>query len=156
LIQGAPAEARAKRIGIDWQEYRMSHESVSSEQPDFTLGPIAQFAIKTGIVAAACFMFFVMAVTYLDSLVDARVAQFQSALRPAIQQFQSATQLSSRDFWAKLEGELEDQASPRRDLSPAKKKKILTEIGIVSDRWRPFVMDVIAAITGDAGKPNPR
>ena len=38
------------------------------------------------------------------------------------------------------------------DLSPEKKQKILSQIKIVSDRWRPFLTEAAAAIEGESKK----
>jgi hypothetical protein len=43
-------------------------------------------------------------------------------------------------------------ADPRTDLSPEKKQKILSQIKIVSDRWRPFLTEAAAAIEGESKK----
>lgn len=118
---------------------------------------IAQFAVKTGIVAAACFLVFVFTVMYLDSVIDSRVEQFRSATKLVWTKLEaagtSATKLGGRDFWTKLERELDNQASPAADLPAAKKKKILAEIRVVADRWRPFVKEALSAITGETEKP---
>ena len=51
----------------------------------------------------------------------------------------TATSLGGRQFWTKLESELDKLADPRTDLPPEKKAKILSQIKAISDRWRPFL-----------------
>jgi hypothetical protein len=112
---------------------------------DMRLGPIGQFAVKTVIVAGAIVVSAWIMLDFLDDFADRRMQQFESTLR-------SATSLGGRQFWSKLEGQLDQLADPRSDMSPEKKQKILTQIKVISDRWRPFVMDAAASIEGDPNK----
>jgi hypothetical protein len=107
------------------------------------LGPIGQFAVKTAIVSAAIMWCGLIAFDYLDDMISRRMEQLEVALRPV------AT-IGGKQFWTKLEEELDKQADPRADLSSEKKQKILSQIKIVADRWRPFLMEASSAITGDS------
>jgi hypothetical protein len=121
------------------------------EQPKLKHSSIGQFAIKTGIVVTGAFLFFVLAINYLDSVIDARVEQFQFAVGEL-----KNTKIGGRELLAKLEGQLENQAKPTADLPPEKKQKIIEQIRTVSDRWRPFVKDAFSAVIGEAANPPTR
>ena len=84
----------------------------------------------------------------LDDFADRRMQQLQQALR-------SATSLGGRQFWTKLENELDALADPRSDLSMEKKQKVLTQIRAISDRWRPFLLEASSAIEGQTPAAGP-
>jgi hypothetical protein len=52
-----------------------------------------------------------------------------------------------------VEAELDKQADPGSDLSSEKKQKILSQIRIVADRWRPFLMEASSAISRKPKQP---
>jgi hypothetical protein len=112
---------------------------------DSGLGPIGVFLIKTVIVSVAIVMSAWIMLGVLDDFATRRMQQLEQTLR-------TATSLGGRQFWTKLEGELDKLADGRTDLPPEKKAKILAQIKAVSDRWRPFLTEVAAAIEGDANK----
>ena len=111
------------------------------------LGPIGLFLIKTVIVSVAIVLSAWILLDVLDGFATRRMEQLERTVR-------TATSIGGRQFWGKLEGELDKLADPRMDLPPEKKEKILSQIRAVSDRWRPFLLDAAAAIEGDA--PNPK
>jgi hypothetical protein len=111
----------------------------TSQATDMRLGPIGQFLIKTVIVAAWIML------DVLDDFADRRMQQFERT-------FRSATSIGGRPFWTKLEHQLDELADPKSDIPPEKKQKILAQIKVLSDRWRPFVLEAAASIEGDANK----
>src|SRR5262245_32162099 len=59
------------------------------------------------------------------------------------------TDVGGNAFWTKVEDELERLA--RGDgVSPQKKQKIVSDVRAISDRWRPFILEVTAAVNGQA------
>jgi hypothetical protein len=62
-----------------------------------------------------------------------------------IQSIRESTHLGGREFWTRVEKTLSDLADPKSEMPPAKKAKILSDIKIVSERWRPFVEAVLPA-----------
>jgi hypothetical protein len=120
-----------------------TRDEATSPAADMRLGPIGQFAVKTVIIAAAIV---VSAWIMLDDFADRRMQQIERSLR-------SATSLGGRQFWAKLENQLDQLADPKSDLPPEKKAKILAQIKVVADRWRPLLLEAAAAVEGDASKP---
>jgi hypothetical protein len=117
-----------------------------SESVDSGLGPIGLFLIKTVIVSVAIVLSAWILLGVLDDFVTRRMEQVERTVR-------AATSIGGRQFWTKLEAELDKLADPRMDLPPEKKAKILSQIRAVSDRWRPFLTEAAAAIEGDASKP---
>jgi hypothetical protein len=118
----------------------------AKSQADMRLGPIGQFAVKTVIVAGAIVVSMWIMLDVLDDFADRRMQQFERTLR-------SATSLGGRQFWTKLENQLEQLADPKSDIPAEKKQKILAQIKVISDRWRPFLMEAGAAIEGETKQP---
>ena len=117
-----------------------------SQAVELRLGPIGQFALKTAIVAVAIVLSAWVMLDVLDGFATRRMQQLETTIR-------SATVIGGRQFWTRLEDELDKLADPRADISPEKKRKILSQIKVISDRWRPFLSEVASSITGDAGQP---
>jgi hypothetical protein len=107
---------------------------------------IAQFAIKTVIVCAAIVVSSIIMLDYLDDYVSRRMEQVEATIKPL-------TSLGGRQFWTKLERALEQQADPASDVSPEKKRKILAQIKVISDRWRPFLNEAATSIAGESNPP---
>ena len=122
-----------------------STEESPSQAVELRLGPIAQFALKTAIVAVAIVLSAWIMLDVLEGFVTRRMEQLETTIR-------SATVIGGRQFWTKLEEELDKIADPRTDISPEKKRKILSQITVISDRWRPFLSEAAASIAGDAGQ----
>lgn len=112
---------------------------------DAGLGPIGLFLIKTVIVSAAIVLSAWILLDVLDGFATRRMQQLEQTIR-------TATSLGGRQFWTKLEGELDKLADGRTDIPPEKKAKILSQIKAVSDRWRPFLQEATATIEGEANK----
>jgi hypothetical protein len=117
----------------------------TSESTESGLGPIGRFLIKTVIVCAAIVVSGWILLDLLDDFATRRMEQLEQTVR-------AATSLGGHRFWTKLESELDRLADPRADLSPEKKQKILSQIKVVSDRWRPFIEEAAAAIEGEPKK----
>jgi hypothetical protein len=102
-----------------------------STQPEPSAGgPIKLFAIKVAIIVFAIFM----VVSYIDIITQQNIADIRA----------SVGHVGGRQFWTKLERALDDQADPKSDLTPEKKRKLLADIKAISDRWRPFIEEALA------------
>ena len=110
------------------------------------LGPISQFAIKTMIVSLAIVVSGWFVLDFLDDFATRRMEQLERTVR-------SATAIGGRQFWTRLEQELDKLADPETDISSERKQKILSQIKVISDRWRPFVLEAASTIAGDSNKP---
>ena len=120
-------------------------EGSPSQAVELRLRPIGQFALKTAIVAVAIVLSAWIMLDVLEGFVTRRMEQLETTIR-------SATVIGGRQFWTKLEEELDKIADPRTDISPEKKRKILSQIKVISDRWRPFLSEAAESIAGDAGQ----
>jgi len=141
----APAVIRTSEREITEMSMEAAERPIS-QTVELRLGPIGQFAIKTAIVAAAIVLSGWILLDVLDGFVNRRMQQLEVTIR-------SATAVGGRDFWTRLEQELDKQADPRADISPEKKRKILAQIKVISDRWRPFLSEAAASIAGEPSPP---
>jgi hypothetical protein len=121
-------------------------DETTSRPAEGSLGPIGQFLIKTVIVAAAIVVSAWILLDILDDFADRRMQQVQQTM-------QSYTKLGGRQFWTKLENQLDQLADPKSDLPPEKKAKILAQIKVVADRWGPFLRQAASSIEGASSKP---
>jgi hypothetical protein len=124
----------------------METTTETTPQAEMRMGPIGHFLVKTVIIAGAILVSAWIMLDLLDDFADRRMQQFERTLR-------SATSLGGRQFWTKLENQLAELADPRADIPPEKKQKILGEIKVISDRWRPFLMEAAAAVEGETKQP---
>jgi hypothetical protein len=115
-------------------------EPAAQAAANSTLGPLGQFVFKTAIVAGAILLSAWIMLDMLDDFATRRMQQLDTTIRSAF---------GGRQFWTKLEDELDRLADPRNDLSPEKKQKILSQIKIISTRWRPFLVETRASILGE-------
>ena len=65
---------------------------------------------------------------------------------------QQYTKVGGAQFWAKVDGELERGTDPAHEIPPEKKKKLLSQIHVLVERWRPFVAE-IAPLFADFHSP---
>jgi hypothetical protein len=109
--------------------------------------PITVFAIKTAIVAAACVLSIVAIASYIDAIVESRIDQItQSVVLPGT--------IGGHDFWIKVEKALDEEANPKHDMPPERRKKILADIRVISDRWRPFIAEAFGQRTDEQPPTN--
>jgi hypothetical protein len=102
--------------------------------------PIRHFLLKTMIVCGAIIACGWIMINLLDDFVTRRIEQLEG------------TVIGGNRFWTKVESGLDRLADPRTDLTPEKKQKILSQIKVISDRWRPFLVEAASAIEGDSKK----
>jgi hypothetical protein len=104
---------------------------------------VGQFAVKTMIVAAAVVVSTWIMLDVLDAFADRRMQQLEQMLR-------ATTSLGGRQFWTNIENQLDALADPKSDLPPDRRQKILANVKVVSDRWRPFMREAASAIDSPA------
>ncbi len=102
------------------QELVMTPPSQSRNRLSAT---VVMFAIKSAIVAGVI----IGTISITTSLIVDRVAEASRAY-------------SGGRFWTNLETRLASQASSA-EMPEAQKQKILADIRVVADRWRPFVIE---------------
>jgi hypothetical protein len=122
-----------------------STEKQTLQTVELRLGAMGQFTLKIAIVSVAIVLSGWIIVNILDDFASRRMQELDATIR-------SAAVIGGRGFWTKLEEELDKGADPRMDISPEKKRKILSQIRIISDRWRPFLAEAASSIAGEANQ----
>jgi hypothetical protein len=110
-------------------------ERVRAESRGSRSGGIGQFTIKAVILIALLTLTGWVA----SDILSTRIENVIDKTRFALQE----TKVGGAQFWTKLESDLERAASPASDLSEDKKKKLLSSIRAIVDRWRPFVTEAL-------------
>jgi len=115
-------------------------------------GGVGQFAIKACIVAAVISISTMFVANWIIDTAEFAIRRTANDLRSQFQdlrsQYQGGGSIGGRPFWTAVEHEIEQAASPERDLPPEKKQKLLDELHTIGARWRPF----IDALSGDTQK----
>jgi len=102
-------------------------------------GSLLQFALKACIVAAIVSLSTVFVV---NLVVDNIREQFGKT--------------GGRQFWTKLENDLDRAADPESDLPPEQKQRLINDIHVIVARWRPFLDAVITELQKpSAPEPKP-
>jgi hypothetical protein len=109
---------------------------------------IKQFIIKTAIVSGAIILTFAGSLWIADGYVQGYLEQLQSTIQTT-----SQVKIGGHQFWSKIEDELDKQADPGSDLTPETKQKLLADIRILADRWRPFIQAALSVVPKDATEP---
>ncbi len=117
----------------------MESEATTVVQQRESGAPIITFLIKTVIIVAAI----IGILSYINSLAEERIVQVKETFG----------HVGGRAFWAKLEDQLDSLADPKSDIKPEKKEKILKQIRIISERWRPFLNEAMGPISERPNKP---
>jgi hypothetical protein len=105
---------------------------------------------------------FVLKAVIVIGLIVGTVALSTALLLPKIERvvvdaqarMQQLIRVGGPQFWAKVERELERAAEPTRDLTPEQKHRLLSQIRVIVERWRPFMAE-IAPLFEDFEKPAP-
>ena len=119
-------------------------EIVVERRPASSLALFAAKAVMVGIVAVISLL--VVGNIFADkiaSLVDERMLTIERRINAMM-----PTQVGGTGIVAIVERELERAASPRADLPPEVRQKIISDLRIVADKWRPFFVEASAAIIG--------
>jgi hypothetical protein len=69
-------------------------------------------------------------------LVAPRIERVVENTEAKMQQY---TKVGGAQFWEKLERELGRAADPAYEIPPEKKRKLLSHIHVLVERWRPFM-----------------
>jgi len=73
-------------------------------------------------------------------------------LSVALRVMQQYIKVGGAQFWEKLERELGRAADPAYEIPPEKKRKLLSQIHVLVERWRPFMAE-IAPLFADFQRP---
>jgi len=110
-------------------------------------GGLGQFALKALIIIGLIAGAFVLSA----ALVAPRIERLVENTEAKMQQY---TKLGGAQFWAKVEGELERAAEPAHDIPPEKKRKLLSQIHVLVERWRPFMAEIAPLFADFQGPPS--
>jgi hypothetical protein len=100
-----------------------------------TEGGIGQFALKAAIVIGLIAGTAVISAALLLPKIERIIVNAQARV-------QQLTKFGGHEFWTKAERELARAAEPTSDLTPEQKRRILSQINVIVERWRPFVAEI--------------
>ncbi len=121
-------------------------ETGTGDSPETPRSDIAQFAIKTCIVAAAISVCTLFVSTWIIETIEDSTSRTIDQIRA---QLLPHGPIGGSQFWSKIEKGLDDAAEPDPDFPPEKKQKLLNDVHVIIARWRPF----IDAIRDEMQKP---
>jgi len=108
-------------------------------------GGLGQFTLKAlimiGLIAGA----FILSAALLAPRIERIVENTEAKM-------QQYTKVGGAQFWEKLERELGRAADPAYEIPPEKKRKLLSQIHVLVERWRPFMTE-IAPLFADFQRP---
>jgi hypothetical protein len=118
--------------GLDDLEVRHYNVGSASQRRHSELG---QFTLKAliiiGLIAGAFILSAVLLVPRIERIVENTEAKMQQY-----------TKVGGAQFWEKLERELGRAADPAYEIPPEKKRKLLSQIHVLVERWRPFMAEI--------------
>ena len=108
-------------------------------------GGLGQFTLKAlimiGLIAGA----FILSAALLAPRIERIVENTEAKM-------QQYTKVGGAQFWEKLERELGRAADPAYEIPPEKKRKLLSQIHVLVERWRPFMAET-APLFADFQRP---
>src|SRR5262249_51277254 len=108
-------------------------------------GGLGQFTLKALIVIGLIAGASVLSTVLLASRIERIVANTEAKM-------QQYTKIGGAQFWEKLERELGRASDPAYEIPPEKKRKLLSQIHVLVERWRPFMAE-IAPLFADFQRP---
>jgi len=96
---------------------------------------ITPFIIKTCVVAAVVTACTIFVTDWIIGSVEESMARSMRSVQQTVQQ----TSIGGRKFWTRVEEELDRAASPASDLSAERKQKLINNVRILAERWRPLI-----------------
>src|SRR5215813_12823760 len=96
-------------------------------------GGLGQFTLKALIVIGLIAGASILSTVLLASRIERIVANTEAKM-------QQYTKIGGAQFWAKVEGQLEQLAA--RDMPEEQKRKLLSQIHVLVERWRPFATEI--------------
>jgi len=146
-LDGLEVKKKALRADLAAFADLKSYSARTQESQSVRWADIGQFAIKAGIVFALLFVMTMYLAIQAQQIVDSAAYKVQAS-------FEQFVTRGGGGFWLKVERELERLANPVNDLPEDKRQKLLTDIRIIVERWRPFVSEA-SAIFAAKSRPDP-
>jgi hypothetical protein len=106
---------------------------------------LAQFTLKALIIVGLIAGTFILSAALLAPRIERIVENTEAKM-------QQYTKVGGAQFWEKLERELGRAADPAYEIPPEKKRKLLLQIHVLVERWRPFMAE-IAPLFADFQRP---
>jgi hypothetical protein len=120
------------------------HYNVGSA-PQRRHSELGQFTLKALIIIGLIAGAFLLSA----ALLAPRIERFVENIEAKMQQY---TKVGGPQFWEKLERELGRAADPANDIPSEKKRKLLSQVHVLVERWRPFMAE-IAPLFADFQRP---
>ena len=124
---------------LEVREYAVSRPSPRGH------GGLGQFTLKALIIIGLIAGAFVLSAALLAPRIERIVENTEAKM-------QQYTKVGGAQFWEKLERELGRAADPAYEIPPEKKRKLLSQIHVLVERWRPFMAE-IAPLFADFQRP---
>jgi hypothetical protein len=124
---------------LEVREYAVPHASPRGH------GGLGQFTLKALIIIGLIAGAFVLSAALLAPRIERIVENTEAKM-------QQYTKVGGAQFWEKLERELGRAADPAYEIPPEKKRKLLSQIHVLVERWRPFMTE-IAPLFADFQRP---
>jgi hypothetical protein len=99
---------------------------------------LAQFTLKVGIVVVLVAIAIVISTNLIATKLETTRVAWQATL-------QDYGKIGGAQFWSKVEKSLDDLANPKSEMPEDKRRKILSNIRAIRDRWWPFIAEAMAA-----------
>jgi hypothetical protein len=121
-------------------------------------GELRYFAVKAliviGLIAGSIAGITALSAGLLAPKFEQLVGKVEQMVENAQAKMQQYTKVGGASFWEKMEHELDRAADPGSDLPAEQKRKLLAQIHVIVERWRPFMTE-IAPLFADFQKPTP-
>jgi hypothetical protein len=99
---------------------------------------LAQFTLKVGIVVVLV----AVAIVITTNLIATKLETTRVAWQATLQDY---SKIGGAQFWSKVEKSLDDLANPKSEMPEEKRRKILSNIRAIRDRWWPFIAEAMPA-----------
>ena len=129
-------------------DFEMRHYSLER----VSAAGLGQFALKALIVIGLIAGTLTASTLWVSSRVDRTIRNTQEKVEQYAAIVRQNTKIGGEQFWEKAERKLARAAEPDQDLPPEKKQKLLSDIHVLVERWRPFIAE-IAPLFADFQKP---
>ena len=112
----------------------MSNANKGTARPSYFSGDLKLFAIKTCLVAVVTIFSAVWIIDSVANTIRESIVYTMAELREQMQ-----LPRGGKQFWGRIEQELDHAADASSDLPTEKKQKLINDVRVIVARWRPFI-----------------
>ena len=123
----------------------MSNTNKAIERPWYLSRDLKIFAVKTCLVAIVTIFVALWLIESVANTIRESFVYTMAELRETAQ----LVPRGGKQFWGKIEQELDHAADVSTDLPPEKKQKLINDVRVIVARWKPF----IDAVQSEMQKP---